>query len=447
MRRHVITVAVATAIAGAWAIVYLAGAGALPSFSASYDLEVRVPTAASLATGSKVTIAGLRAGRVTSVERATGGGAVIGLELDDKYRPVPVDSTAALRLHSLVGETYVEIEPGSARAELPEGATVRLQQDSEYVDSDQILSVLRGGVRRRARALVQGLGGGLRNRGAKLNRIVGGVSDTFDAGADMMQTLRADHERIARLVDNVGLVAATIGERGESVRALGRGLRTSLAAIASRDDALRQMLALLPTTLDRVRTTSLTLSRVSRHAGPELLRLADAVGSLRPAIALLRPAARAGRSAVDEIGRAASPLRETLAALRRLSRPAAAALPQVHAALCEVNPALRYLSPYAREIPAVLTNMASTSNYYDANGHAGRLLAMVGENSLVGWSEPLSQAANQLLHAGLLAKVRHRGFNPYPKPGRAGEVVDGAGVAPGPSARKQLRYERVEADC
>ena len=61
------------------------------------------------------------------------------IELDSRYAPMPSDARAILRQKTLLGETYVELTPGSADAEpVPEGGTLPESQVSPTVQLDEI---------------------------------------------------------------------------------------------------------------------------------------------------------------------------------------------------------------------------------------------------------------------------------------------------------------------
>ena len=63
------------------------------------------------------------------------------LELDSRYAPIPRDTRAILRQKTLLGETYVELAPGSPDGAAPwrDGGALAQGQVSETVELDEIL--------------------------------------------------------------------------------------------------------------------------------------------------------------------------------------------------------------------------------------------------------------------------------------------------------------------
>jgi hypothetical protein len=88
--------------------------------------------------------------------------------------------------------------------------------------------------------------------------------------------------------------------------------------------------------------------------------------------------------------------------------------------------------------------MGYATNWYDANGHAARLFASVGEQSPKMLGDNTSRLVSMLLSSGLLGKLGSAGYNPLPKPGEAAETA-----TPGSPATMSdvKRYPRIKAAC
>lgn len=444
--RSLIPVLLASGVALAIAVYWLSMSGSLGGIEGGkYTVKVVAPSAAGLASGTSVRMAGIPIGRVSAVRRRPDG-ALIALKIKDKYGPLPSDSLAAIRLRTLVGENYISITRGRSAQRISDGGLLPLDHANEYVEVDQILSVLRGKTRERTRQMFRGLARGLDGHGTQLNNTVDDVGGFIRGASPVVDVLHRDRQQIARLVDNLGSVTRAVAERGASLRAAAQDSRTTFQSIAASDSAVRALLAELPGTMRQARLTSQTLRRVSATASPTITDLAGTIRALGPAVRELWPAAKTARTTVHELGAASPALTTTLAQLRRFSGPAAKALPKLSAVFCQINPALEYLRPYAKEIPTVLQDLGSTTNWYDATGHAARLFATIGSNDLGAFTPTMAKMVDTLLTAGLIGKRGPmRGYNPLPKPGNVGDVTDGAGVS-GPSDVHQ-HYPRIKAAC
>lgn len=442
---YVASIAVAVAF-----LIGLAFMGGYLGGGDGFKLRALMPTTASVIDGSRVTMAGVDVGRVTGVE-SEGYATLLSMEIDDdRVLPIPADTRVTLRQRTPVGENYVTLEKGGMPEAVRENAVLPLRNANEYVDVDQLLSVLQGKTKQRTQQLIQRTGGALDTRGAELNMVLGRASEIVQSAGSLFTRLDQDREQTAALIDRLGRVSAAIGERDESIRVTaGRGL-TAMNALRSRDDALRETLEVLPSTLAQVRSTSGTLESASNEAAPVITNLAAAMADLRPAIGELRPAASAGRDLMAELDRTITPLGGTLDELRRTSGPLSDALPPLHKAICQVNPMVRFLAPYSIDVVGFFTGFGSASNSYDSVSHVLRVPLVIGENSEVGLPEDVSRAMFTLLRSGVFLKGMPLSWDPYPEPGQAdtNRAPDTGGLF----GRKELResgykYPRIKADC
>lgn len=444
-RRHVLVTTVIVVSTVAFTLYQLWLGGGLSSISGGYTVHAIVPTSASLSPNSRVTMAGAKVGNVASV-KLVGNGARVTMRIDDeRVVPIPSDSRVAIRQRTPVGENYVAITPGRSSQPLEPDGMLPVTQADEYVDVDQILSLLKGKTRARAQQFIQGVGGALDGRGRELNGVLNSTSRILTEGGELTLSLVKSREQLSRLVDQFGDMTRAIGERGDSLRTLARQGRTAMQAVASRDDALRATLDQLPPTLSRLRRASKVVETTTGQAAPVFETLATAMRELQPAITQLQPASTAGSRALAELATASKPLQGTLRRLRELSRPAIDALPKFRRMLCETNPAVRYIGPYAPEIVNTMVGLGSATNSYDANGHLIRVAPLVSDNSFPGLPDEVSKALHTLRSSGFIGEMAGFGWDPYPPPGGVDDTKRGLGVI-GPTEWKG-RYPRIVADC
>lgn len=447
---HVLTVAVFWGVFFVWVGFILYKSGALPTRGTTYTLEAEVPTASLLTPGARVTIAGAAVGKVKNVERAagTGPGSTLTLELtDDRVVPLPRDSRLQIRTRTQVGENYVSIVVGRDRENIPDGGSV--EQADELVDVDRILSVLSGKSKKRTEALLTEFGDALAGRGDELNRTLRDVSPTVDYGSRLVDVLHGERKTVATLIDQLGRVMSTVGDRGASIDIIAsRGLE-SLRSIGDRDATLAATIRELPSTLDQVRHATHTIGDVSDAATPVVTDLAAATRELRPAVRHLAPAARDGRAVVAGLARANPELDRLLRNATRATRDLPGALPAVQGAFCQLNPALRFLEPYKDDVLQSVFHLGSAANAYDATGHLIRLMPIINENSLGAAPPEVLAASRVLLQSGAFVKQKVINYHPYMKPGEIGKSKAKGNQPSGPQALKAsgYKYPRVEADC
>ncbi len=110
--------------------------------SDSYPLTARFDNVGGLTERAKVTIAGVRVGRVESIrfDPATFE-AVVTLRIDNRYNQIPDDTFAKIYTAGLLGEQYIGLDPGGSPFPLKPGEEVVYTQ-SALVLEDMISQFL-----------------------------------------------------------------------------------------------------------------------------------------------------------------------------------------------------------------------------------------------------------------------------------------------------------------
>lgn len=414
--------------------IYLfTAAGGRVRVNQPYSVTVRVPDGFQLVPNADVRRAGIRVGSVVSIDSTNQIG-TLKLELDDKVAPIRRDALVQLRTKTLVGENYIELDPGSASAPtIPDGGSLPLEQADEAVQIDRILDTLDPTTRRHVRTMIRAGGRGLDGRQQALNRIFGELRPLTANGARVMTVTRQRRAHVAQLIEHTGRVLDAIGSRDAQIQTLARAARHTAEAVARRDDALREGLDAFGPFLSQARGSLDRLAGLSGRATPVVDDLADGIGALAPTLRRLSPAAQRTRALVRELPRfvrAANPLLDRLPPFSRALSPAIEPLEGV---LRQANPALAYLEPYRYDIAAFFANIGAWPGI-DAVGENARVHVNVGLSSLDVTTPEMRKALEALLAAGGVSQFHSEPDNPYPLPGTAGE----------PDARSA--YRQVEAD-
>ena len=132
-------------IAGCFGVLlflWVAFGGSTPFKAKKYEVRVDFRDATTLAVQADVRIAGVSVGKVRKKELNKGAGATrVWLSIDKDFAPLPKDTKAILRQKTLIGETFVELTPGSPSAQkLKEGETLDPGQVEPTVELDEILT-------------------------------------------------------------------------------------------------------------------------------------------------------------------------------------------------------------------------------------------------------------------------------------------------------------------
>ena len=117
MTKVVTMVLFALSCVGLLLFLWLSFGGTIPFNPQGYRIRISFPNAGQLATQADVRIAGVSVGRVIDKSLDPQGNRTIAtIQMDSKYAPVRSDARAILREKTIIGETYVELTPGTPGA-------------------------------------------------------------------------------------------------------------------------------------------------------------------------------------------------------------------------------------------------------------------------------------------------------------------------------------------
>ena len=100
-----------------------------------YRVEASFENIGSLKVRSAVTLAGVRIGRVAAIRTDPDSyQAIVTLNIDGRYKNLPVDSSASILTAGLLGEQYIGLEPGGDEEYLKEGGKIKLTQSAMVLE-------------------------------------------------------------------------------------------------------------------------------------------------------------------------------------------------------------------------------------------------------------------------------------------------------------------------
>jgi phospholipid/cholesterol/gamma-HCH transport system substrate-binding protein len=429
-RLRVLGIALFTVLAGTIFFYFLglSGVNLLPR--STYTLHAGVADIVSLTDHADVLQAGVKVGSVDGISQA-GGGATLTLSLDKRYAPVYRDGQVLIRGKTLIGENYVDLNPGTPGAGAIASGGALHTASPEATQLDQILSTLDAPHRRDVQRILDVLAAGFGGHGSDLNRFLGGTSDLVNKATPVGAVLATDRTQTAALIDDFGQIAGALGQRATDIRRLVIAGRVASQAVADRDQRLRETLRALPGFLSQARTTVAHLGTFSTSATPVMHDLRLATTALIPAIIELRPAARQGTTIVHELGSFADAVTPAAAALRSLAPVATQLMAPLAAILRQANPALAYLAPYAQQLGWQFAGMRGPSEFHDTTGGYGRVAAVVSGSLLTGAFPPaVDKVIQGLINAGILGPISKLHSNPYPTPRTGGHPTAFSGAYP-----------------
>src|SRR3954451_12820898 len=138
--------------------------------------------ATQLTQGSEVRISGVKIGKVIST--APRGRRIEALmQIDRRFAPLPSDVRAVVRFKTLLGESFVEMSPGSRTGpRLPDGGRLAAGNVATTQTVDQVLSTFDAPTRRDFKRFLTDFAVATKGRGTSLNDVLGNAAP---AAADL----------------------------------------------------------------------------------------------------------------------------------------------------------------------------------------------------------------------------------------------------------------------
>jgi ABC-type transporter Mla subunit MlaD len=278
------------------AAIYLVFGGQVPFSGSPFVLKAVFTTETQLHIPSPVRIAGVDAGQVVSVQHVSGSSqaSVVTMDINNNALPIHADATINIRPRIfLEGNFYADLHPGTPGAPtLQSGARLPAANDSGPVQLDRVLGALNSNSRKNLQTLLQGLGSSLNAtapaaQDASQDPSVRGLTgaqalnaslkysvDAFRASAIVNQALLGvqPHD-LGRVVSGNEQLLRGLAASGTQLSSLVTTFNATLAALASRQQALSQTIAALPPWLQ---ATDSALGPLNRSFAPTQ-RLANAL--------------------------------------------------------------------------------------------------------------------------------------------------------------------------
>ena len=312
MRRLLALLAIAVAAAAGTATL---GAGG-DADTRRYTIEL--DNAFGLVEGGDARVAGVNAGRITSIELDDRTlKALVEVELtEEAVGALRRDVFCESRPQSPIGEYFVDCLPGTAKQEIPPGGRVPVKQTASTIPPDLIQNIMRLPYRERFRLIINELGAGVAGRPQDLNDAIRRAVPALRQTANLLEIL-ADHDKVIRdLVADADTVLKKLADNREDVGRFVVEARDTAAASAEREQDIRLNFRKLPRFLEELTPTMAALGEVATEQTPVLVDLSASARQLRrffentaefstasrPAVRALANAAEVGRGALRAAG-------------------------------------------------------------------------------------------------------------------------------------------------
>jgi phospholipid/cholesterol/gamma-HCH transport system substrate-binding protein len=413
-------VAFAASCIGLLLFLWISFGGSIPLAPEGYRLNAEFNDAVQLGIQSDVRISGVSVGKVAAVslDRHTGLTKAV-IQFDSQYAPRPTDTRAILRAKSLLGETYIELSPGSTNGpKLPDGGTIPEGQIAPTVQLDQILSTFGPATRRAFSIWQQQDAIALTNRGEDFNAAFAELYP-FATNVDaVLAVLRRDNAATRTLLREGGQVFSAISASPAKLQGFIRNSNAVFAATAAQDTALAATIRAFPAFTIATRETIDRANRFATNAKPLIDELRPAAVQLTPALQAIEVFAPELRDLLTVVGPLTSASKAGVPALEQFLDDSVPWLARLKPYLGGIVPVVDYINTYRREIAAFFANSTASTQADQTNLAGNKLLHYLR----------ISNPVNPETLTAYQKRLSSNRGNPYMTPGGYVKFLQGLSV-------------------
>jgi phospholipid/cholesterol/gamma-HCH transport system substrate-binding protein len=360
---------------------------------------------AGLRVGDDVRQHSVRIGQVSAIT-AKNGGALTTLQLDGT-RHVYRDATVALRARSSLGQTYVDLNPGTAGRGRLSGRTIAVAATTGQTQFDDVLNVFDADRRKQAAHLLATTGLGAAGHEHDINDLLGSAPSLLHNLGAVSRTGASKQTDLPALLKSSDQLAARFAGQDQQIADLVEDSNTTLAAVGDKDgEPLEATVHELPATLRTVKTAMSSLQRPLSDTEEAMRVLRPAARSLGTVTPALRETVRNLVSPLNKVPPVADQAEPAVTSLTSTTHDLRPLAPKVTKPLATAAQPLSVLAPYGLEAGLFFDNFASTlSGTNPDGGHYVRIDLLLKASSVAG-NLP-----------GVTDPTASR--NPYPAPGQA----------------------------
>jgi hypothetical protein len=198
-----------------------------------------------------------------------------------------------LRIKTMLGETYVQLTPGSRFSRpVPDGGFLPRGQVQPAVQLDTIFNTFDPATRRAFQVFTQQVAVSLHGNDVNLNNALGNLPAFAADATDILAVLDVEHAAVVNLVRNGATVFGALSQNQAALRNLITSADTVFRTTAANNNALADIVHVFPTFLAESKVTMKALQSFSLNADPvvkQLIPVARALGPTLQAVQQLSP--------------------------------------------------------------------------------------------------------------------------------------------------------------
>jgi virulence factor Mce-like protein len=370
--------------------LWLSFGGTIPLNPQGYRFEAAFPDASQLATQADVRIAGVSIGKVIDKSLdPQGNRTLVTMQIENKFAPIHKDAQAILRQKTILGETYVQLTPGTPNSPmLGDGGELARTNVKPAVQLDQIFNALDPPTRHAFQQWQQQLALLVKGNDQNLNSVFGNLPHFAADATDLLQVLDVQHTAVVNLVRNGGTVFAALDRSQSALRNLITTGETTFATTAANNNAIAATFHVFPTFLNETKATMARLQSFAQDTDPLIKELVPVAQQLTPTLKDVDTLAPSLRSFFTNLGPLITASKTGLPAIRDVINGTTPLLASLGPFLEQLNPIFTWLSTHQQLTSDFISNgaagLAAKTTTFAGNGtgHYLRQFQPIGPETL-----------------------------------------------------------------
>jgi phospholipid/cholesterol/gamma-HCH transport system substrate-binding protein len=351
--------------------------GPVPLKPRGYQFKASFDEATQLAQEADVRISGVTVGKVKKIELGDDGRTEATIEMDQKYAPVRSDSRGILRQKTLLGETYVEMTPGTSGAPyLPEGGKLATKNIASTVELDEIFRSFDAKTRKAFQVWQQEVATGIAERGGSFSDALGQLEPFVVDTDKVLETLNSQSRAVKQLVRDTGEFFAALTQNDGELADLIKNSNSVFSTTAQRDREIRETFIALPTFIDESVKSLNKLEAYAKNTNPLITELHPWARVASDTLVDVKALAPDFNRFMQGLGPAVTASKRGFPAGVRILDGIRPLLGQLDPFLRNLNPFFRHLSLYRSELAAFFGNITAALGYNDKPGTNVRALRL-----------------------------------------------------------------------
>lgn len=190
-------------------------------FGSTHAYRAIFTNASGLGDGEDVRIGGVPSGKITSVDLASDGTALVSFTVDAEHT-LTAGTEAHIKYKNLIGDRYLDLSPGQPDPR-PLDGPIPAERTTPALDLDQVVNGFR--------PLLQGLD----------------PNQTNQLSASLIQVLNGRESAVGDLVASIGSLTNTLADRDSAIGSVITHFNNTLASVHGHNDNLSRLLDQLQT--------------------------------------------------------------------------------------------------------------------------------------------------------------------------------------------------------